>query len=411
MKSIMRPVAVVLLFGAWWATPGPSEGQAQTRVTIAARAIAVFHRVDPTPEARAASQVQLIQPVVMAAVRFGSSFGARATANLEGLTMPGGELTPGAWGEGFVDRRHPHTYWHELMVEGARSIPCGAGLQCRVGGFLGKGFVPFGSADPMSRPFVRYPVNHHLAQILERAVAGLQVEVGPALLEGSIFNGDEPERPGQWPRIKGRFGDSWSFRATARHGDLAEVTVSLASVRSPEHRPGAGADQTKRHLGATFHPAGPRLTIFGEWARTSELDGFFRFDSWLTEAVWRGRRVQIQYRFEATDRPEEERVSPFRSLRPHLENSILGVTRWTSHTVGATMPAGRFLDRGSVTLFGEATAGRVSSASGGVFDAVATYGKNRFTSVSIGLTVNWGDHRSMGRYGLASPADHPHGGR
>lgn len=38
-----------------------------------------------------------------------------ATLNLEGLTIPEGELTPGAWGEGFIDRRHPHTSAHELM--------------------------------------------------------------------------------------------------------------------------------------------------------------------------------------------------------------------------------------------------------------------------------------------------------
>ena len=29
---------------------------------------------------------------------------------------PTGELAPGDWGEGFVDRRHPHTYLHELVL-------------------------------------------------------------------------------------------------------------------------------------------------------------------------------------------------------------------------------------------------------------------------------------------------------
>ena len=36
--------------------------------------------------------------------------------NLEGATMSNGELNTGALGEGFVDRRHPHTYLHEGVL-------------------------------------------------------------------------------------------------------------------------------------------------------------------------------------------------------------------------------------------------------------------------------------------------------
>ena len=36
--------------------------------------------------------------------------------NLEGLTIANGELATGDWGEGFDDRRHPHTYLHEAML-------------------------------------------------------------------------------------------------------------------------------------------------------------------------------------------------------------------------------------------------------------------------------------------------------
>ncbi len=408
MKSMIRAVAVMGIVGTCLAGPGVAPGRAQARVTVAAQVVGIVHRVDPTAEARVGSAIQLVQPMIAATLRLGRGFAARGTVNLEGLTIPNGELTPGAWGEGFVDRRHPHTYWHEIILEGATRVSCGRRLACRIGGFAGKGFVPFGSADPMTRPFARYPTNHHLAQILERAVAGVQVGVGPAVVEGSVFNGDEPERPGQWPRLRGRFGDSWSLRATFRHRDLAEVAASLASVKSPEHRPGAGSDQTKHHVGVTIRPAGPAVSVFAEWARTSELDGFFVFDTWLTELAWRIPAIQIQYRFEATDRPEEERLSPFRSARPHLENSILGVSRWTSHTLGVTVPAGRFLSKGCLVSFGEATAGRVTSTAGNVFDVAATYGKSTFTSLSLGIKLSWADHRTMGRYGLSAPADHSH---
>ena len=53
----------------------------------------------------------------------------------------------------------------------------------------GKGFAPFGTDDPMSRPVLRYPVNHHLAQILERAVA-----IGRSIA-GAVTAG---VRPVQW---------------------------------------------------------------------------------------------------------------------------------------------------------------------------------------------------------------------
>jgi hypothetical protein len=158
-------------------------------------------------------EVRLVQPAIMAhAGAISNRVRLVATLNLEGLTVPNGELTPGAWGEGFVDRRHPHTYLHELML----SVPEVLGdadrdIQFSVS--LGKGFAPFGTDDPMARPVVRYPVNHHLAQILERVmvIAGVRTRWGA--VEAGVFNGDEPERPGQWPRLS-RFGDSWSGRLT-----------------------------------------------------------------------------------------------------------------------------------------------------------------------------------------------------
>src|SRR5207253_4465059 len=78
---------------------------------------------------------------------------------------------------------------------------------------VGKGFAPFGTDDPMSRPPILYPVNHHLGQILERAVGIAALRVGPVTAEIGLFDGDEPERPSQWPKVS-RFGDSWSTRLT-----------------------------------------------------------------------------------------------------------------------------------------------------------------------------------------------------
>src|SRR5207244_11489139 len=120
----------------------------------------------------------------------------------------------------------------------------------RVSVSAGKGFVPFGSEDPMNRPALAFPVNHHWSQILERAVTMLGLRAGPVTVEAALFNGDEPERPGQWPRLSGRFGDSWSGRATLTFGPALELAGSYAKVKSPENRPGAATDQLKWHASA-----------------------------------------------------------------------------------------------------------------------------------------------------------------
>src|SRR5689334_21765854 len=98
--------------------------------------------------------------------------------NLEGLTLSRGELDTGAWGEGYVDRRHPHAYLHELVV-GVESAPSAVAGSI----YAGRGFVPFGSDDPMTRPFASYPVDHHLAQIIERLMVVAAARAGPIAIE------------------------------------------------------------------------------------------------------------------------------------------------------------------------------------------------------------------------------------
>jgi hypothetical protein len=379
----------------------PVGGLAQS-LEVGAQAVAVWHRVNRSPLARPVSEARVVHAVGTAIATVRPWLRARATVNLDGATIPGGELSLGGWGEGFVDRRHPHTYFHELILEASTSLRCGGGSRrCRFGAFVGKGFVPFGSDDPMSRPSLRYPVNHHLAQVLERAVVGAQAGIGAILLEGGLFNGDEPERPSQWPRLGGRFGDSWAVRLSVEPVGGLEFQGSAAQIASPEHRPGAGADQDKRHLAVRLdRRLGPgRIRALGEWARTAELDQFFVFRSWLAEGQWSTDRVGVHYRFESTERPEEERVEPFRSVRPHLENSILGITRWKTHSIGVSAVVGGGAGA-RASLIGELTHGRIAATRGGAFDLRATYLGDRFTSLSIGLKLGWNfpDH-PMGRYG------------
>jgi hypothetical protein len=328
----------------------------------------------------------------------------RLTVNGEALTLADGELTAGAWGEGFVDRRHPHTVLHEAMVGIRGSVTCG---RFRCGGdlYAGKGFVPFGSDDPMTRPFVAYPVNHHLAQILERAMLGARVGVGPIALEAALFNGDEPERVWQWPRLA-RFGDSWSVRLGVEPLRGLELEASRAHVASPEARLGTGPDQTKWHASARVARTLRSVPVYAlaEWGRTTEVEGVFHYASWLLELAIHPGAHGIGYRLERTDRPEEERLTPFRSVRPHHDNSILGITQWTLHTVryGVRVPAGRAI----VEPFLEATVGTVREIAGGLFDVRATYGSPDVRRVSVGASISLGmDGHRMGRYGK-EPAPH-----
>jgi hypothetical protein len=376
--------------------------QADPWAVLMGQAIVAVERVDPIPGGGTLTEARVVQPVAMLlAGALGGHLAFTGTLNFEGETVPAGELLPGGWGEGFDDRRHPHTYAHELMLSGNELLaPLGAPIRLSIS--AGKGFAPFGSDDPMSRPVFRYPVNHHLSQILERAVIQAGVRAGPVLFEGGLFNGDEPERPGQWPLLQ-RFGDSWSARLTLLPVAGIELSASRAKVHSPEHRPGAGTDAWKWHVGARLDRAlaGGRAYALAEWARTEEAYGFFVFTSLLFEGSLERGKHQPYYRFERTDRPEDIRTTdPFRSLRPHLENSIAGITRFTLHTLGYSYRLRAVSGRLAVRPFVEGTLGRMDAIGGGLFDPVAFYGKDHFSSLSIGVRVEWrmAGHR-MGRYG------------
>jgi hypothetical protein len=378
------------------------QSGASTRVHAYAQAVLAVTHVDPIPGGSAATQALVEQPVLM--VHGGGwrdHLALEATIDLEGLTMPGGVLTPGAWGEGFNDRRHPHTYTHEVMASLQNLLgPPGHWLNGSVS--VGKGFVPFGSDDPMSRPALSFPVNHHWSQILERAVGIAGVRAGPIIVEGALFNGDEPERPAQLPRIS-RWGDSRSVRVTVTPVAGLELEGSRAEVHSPENRPGAATDQEKWHASVRWEGPleGGRLYGLAEWARNSEAAGFFVFHSLLAEGQWSRAQSRWYYRFERTERPEEERTTdPFRSLRPHLENSILGTTRWSIHTLGFGRVLGAPVSGLRIEPILEGSYGRVSDVGGGLFSAASFYGRPDLWAVKLAVRVATAMGHRMGRYGV-----------
>ena len=357
------------------------------------QAIPAFTEANVVPGGRSLGELRVVQPAAMLhAAALGGRLRLIGTVDFEKYTIPHGELSPGSWGESFVDRRHPHTLVHELMlVGGGRRLFAAAG----------KGFVPFGTDDPMSRPTVRFPVNHHLSQILERAVVLAGLRVGPALLEGALFNGDEPVSPGSWPAWD-RFGDSWSVRLTVSPIQGLEAQGSYAWVKSPEDRGGAAPADRKVSASARWE----RGRWYGEveWARTATADGAFVFHSALAEGAFTLGRHRPYVRLERSDRPEEERVfsSRFRTRRPLFDNSILGITRWTVLTGGEALE----LSWGALryTPFVEASWIGIARVGGGVFDPQVFFGRTRGTAITLGvrLTTGMRMHR-MGRYGGGAP--------
>jgi hypothetical protein len=182
-----------------------------------------------------------------------------------------------------------------------------------------------------------------------------------------------------------------------------ELSGSRAKVHSPEHRPGAGSDAWKWHLSARLDRPllGGQAYAMAEWARTDEAQGFFVFKSVLAEGSFEVHHHRPYYRFERTDRPEDLReLDLFRSVRPHLENSILGITRFTLHTIGYGYDFGLAQERFRIHPFVEATLGNAHNVGGGILTPEILYGTTKVRSLSTGVRLMWqmAGHR-MGRYG------------
>ncbi|MFL5577035.1 MAG: hypothetical protein ACJ79S_13805 [Gemmatimonadaceae bacterium] len=392
---------------------------------LGAQGIGVVTRASPAFVGRDFTEGYLTQPAVMGhAALLGGRLALRATLDLEGLTLGRGELTPGSYGEGYVDRRHPHTYSHELVATVATDA-AGA-RRYAVSLSAGKGFAPFGTDDPMSRPFVKFPANHHLAQILERVAAVGAVRAGALILEGGAFNGDEPVGPGEAPTWR-RFGDSWAGRLTLapRGGRLAGVELqgSHAWVESPELAGGGGVDQRKWSTSVRAERGMPdadghRYALV-EWARTDDVANghrSFSYTSLLGEGALTWRATQLALRLERTERPEEERLAdPFRAARPYTDFGILGRTRWDVVTTHVGLPRARAgaLRLGPFVEVARARARALDRPS--AFEPASFFGSATQWSFSTGLRLELGTlHRRMGRYGAAEPAGAhhaPHEGR
>jgi hypothetical protein len=400
----LSPMALCARLSAAQGPPAPAI------IDYGVQAIGVVTRESPAVSGTDFTEGYLTQPALMLRVApWHEALIVKSTINFEGLTIKRGELNTGIYGEGYIDRRHPHTYLHELVLTSVKRFggdsPSGVSLT------VGKGFAPFGTDDPMSRPFEKYPVNHHLAQILERAVAIGAVRAGPWIIEGGAFNGDEPTGPGDVPD-KNRYWDSWSGRVTFLPWSQAEIQTSYARVKSPENPSGKGADQRKQGASIRLEDAQHSGYALLEWARTGDYIGStrsFTFTSFLAETWTRYDRVSGGIRIERTERPDEARLTDeFRTPVPATDFSIAGRSRWTIITVG--LAANAVSVKGFTVLpFAEVAQARaVATLRPSGFDPRQFYGSDRIWSMSVGVRLAFRmSYMRMGRYGVAVPARPP----
>ena len=384
--------------------PGQANPNHEDALQIGAQAIGVVTHESPAIHGRDLTEGYLTQPVVMAQLSpWGEALSLKMTLDFEGSTIKRGELNAGIYGEGYIDRRHPHTYLHELLVTSTKRF--GADGVSGISATVGKGFAPFGTDDPMSRPFEKYPINHHLSQILERAVAIGAVRSGSWIFEAGAFNGDEPTSPGDTPN-RNRYWDSWSGRITFVPWPQGEFQTSYARVKSPENPGGGGADQRKQSASIRLEDMQHTGYALFEWSRTRDYSGStptFTYNSLLAETWAKYDRLSGALRIERTERPDETRLlDEFRTAVPATDLSIAGRSRWTIIT--ARLAASLVNLRGfTIEPFGEVAQARVSpTLKPAGFDPRQFYGSSRIWSVSAGAKIGFGMmHMRMGRYGVA----------
>ena len=379
--------------------------------------LAATHQVGTAVGRRAVTEAFITRPVAAAHGSFWNGTVALvAEFNFEGLTMRRGELTPGIYGESYYDRRHPHTLVHDVVVSLARrGGPVDGSLS------VGRGFAPFGTDDPMSRPFLKFPVNHHLAQLLERAVVigAVHARVGRTssiTAEASVFNGDDPVgpyAPPEWDRI----GDSWSTRLTATpfvaEQARVELQVSHARVKSPDVPAGWGLDQRKWSTSGRLESGSHRYRPYAlvEWAATDVYSGefrAFRLSTALGEGAVQLGALEFAARVERADRPEEERaLDAYRTVRPPHDLTINGITRWDVASLRAARSL--FVRHGFASgVFAEMSRARPRARlSPSAFEPEQFYGTSAIWAFTAGVRFGGGlAHGRMGRYGVASDDGH-----
>jgi len=272
----------------------------------------------------------------------------------------------------------------------------------------GRGFAPFGTSDPMARPGLKFPTNHHLSQILERWTLNAIWHRDRWSVEAGLFGGDEPDGPYDFSNIES-FGDSWAVRVARRWGSGSgpdselEASASVGNVTELAH---TSSEETTWLWNAALRPS---LTLGNAHlyglveASRSYLEDHEDFFSVLAEARYDRAGHQPYLRVEYASRPEYEREATSGSdfFRYHDHDDPLGSTRWLIATAAYAYELTQ--SPWSVRPFIEVQHHQVRGDRGDVA-ATDLYGTTSFWALSVGARIFLiGGPMRMGAYGVLDP--------
>jgi hypothetical protein len=354
------------------------------------------------------TELYATQPVVMFNVESPRSrLVLRTTLNFEGLTQEDGELTFGGWGEGFIDRRHPHTLMHEAMLSVNVWNAAGGSLSVSAG----RGFAPYGTDDPMARPVMKYPTNHHLSQILERYTVNGVYRRGGWSIEGGVFDGAEPTGPYDFGNFEGF--DSWSTRLTRRFGGAGttapwELSASYARVTEVHHDEESTTGLVNAYVRHDGQYGFGDLYAMVEASRSDPDGDGDGFHAVLGEVQLTRGRHRPYARIEVATRPEYEREGAPGDdgfFRYDHDAHAEAATRWIITSVGYGYEAVRLPY--SARPFVEIQHNNAARSRGDV-SATGLFGTTRFFSLTAGVRIFLGGGpMRMGSYGvLDAVTDH-----
>jgi hypothetical protein len=210
-------------------------------------------------------------------------------------------------GKPLVDRQHPHDLFSELSVSYSRALSEKADVFVYLGY---PGEPALGPVTFMHRPSAAFmpdaPIGHHWedATHITFGVATLGVRYGAFKLEGSSFNGREPDE-NRYDLDKPRF-NSWSARLSYNPTANWAFQVSHGFVKSPEqlrpdedvHRTTASATYVQplrkdNYLAATAL-WGMNKTAGQEASHASLLEATLRLNRWAiyTRYEWVAKSVE-----------------------------------------------------------------------------------------------------------------------
>ena len=203
------------------------------------------------------------------------------------LLFQTGETADGA--TTLVDRQHPHDFFMELSGRYAHAWG-ESGSVWIYGGLPGE--AALGPPSFMHRfsgmRIPEAPLTHHWLDSthVTMGVVTLGASQGPLALEGSAFNGREPDQ-NRW-NIETRPFDSWSSRVTWDATESLSLQASYGYLASPEElEPGLSVRRSTASAIYTTDLAGSKWATTLAWGRNDKRDpGHARkLDGWLLESA------------------------------------------------------------------------------------------------------------------------------